>query len=259
MKKFLYSLRTDLYFSAPVSRHTFLLRAFPGHYPFQEPVNASLTCKPQCKLAQSTDGFGNSVHQGYIEPWHTGFSFISSGEVITDSSKHDTRPPAPYYALPSELTKLEGKLADFYRENKTEGTSAQKLERWLEAVQKGFKYQKGRTTTATTAAQAFEQGAGVCQDYAHILLSLLRADHLPCRYVAGMLAGEGASHAWIELYDGREWIAADPTHCRLCDDQYLKLSHGTDFASAPIERGVFIENGEAVTQSVQSRALMREI
>lgn len=82
--------------------------------------------------------------------------------------------------------------------------------------------------------------AGVCQDFAHILLAFLRAQNVICRYVAGLTTGEGASHAWVEVFDGETWIGVDPTHQRFCDDNYVKISQGPDFSFCALERGVFM-------------------
>lgn len=85
-------------------------------------------------------------------------------------------------------------------------------------------------------------GYPVCQDYVHIFLSLLRLNHIRCRYVAGLAFSCGETHAWVEIYDGKSWIGMDPTHNCLIGDQYIKLCHGRDFADCPIERGIYRGN-----------------
>lgn len=83
-------------------------------------------------------------------------------------------------------------------------------------------------------------GCGVCQDYAHILTALCRAAGIAARYAAGMMTGEGASHAWTEVWDGQFWHGLDPTHNCLVDERYIKLSHGRDFMDAAVDRGCFL-------------------
>ena len=79
-------------------------------------------------------------------------------------------------------------------------------------VYQHMRYQPGITQPATTAAEALTLGQGVCQDYAHILLALCRAAHIPARYVNGFIEGEGATHAWVEVYlDGLGWIPVEVT------------------------------------------------
>lgn len=96
-----------------------------------------------------------------------------------------------------------------FEANKVEGAPIALAEYWLTKIGTDFRYQKGVTTTVTAAHEAWELGAGVCQDFAHILLAFLRAQNVICRYVAGLTTGEGASHAWVEVLTvkhGSEWI-----------------------------------------------------
>lgn len=77
----------------------------------------------------------------------------------------------------------------------------------MDVVYHSIRYVQGVTQVTTTAENAAELGMGVCQDYAHIFLALLRKEHVPCRYVVGMMSGEGASHAWVEIFDGENGLA----------------------------------------------------
>jgi transglutaminase-like putative cysteine protease len=102
-------------------------------------------------------------------------------------------------------------------------------------------YQIGVTGAQTPAAMALHLGQGVCQDYAHIMLSLLRCLGIPARYVSGHLLGEGAPHAWVEvlLMQPCEWLAYDPTHHRRPDTRYITVATGRDFADVSPTSGVF--------------------
>ena len=84
-----------------------------------------------------------------------------------------------------------------------------------------------------------ELGCGVCQDYSHILISLCHLAGIPARYVVGMLTGEGASHAWVEIYQDEKWYALDPTNNLIVDDEHIKISHGRDYRDCLINQGVF--------------------
>ncbi len=249
MRKFLYSLRTDLIFSEPVKNHVFVLRGVPLVEPGQEPMRTSMTCVPNCQLAAYKDAFGNTVHQGYLEEPHNSFSFCSTGEVLIDRTKRDSTPPAPYYFLPSTMTKLSGGLKEFSDGANVSGTPSAVAETLLSMLIADFRYTKGVTTTGTTASEAWEIGGGVCQDFTHIMIALLRERGIAARYVAGLLHGEGASHAWLEYHDGNAWVGLDPTHSCEVNDTYMKISHGPDFVSCPLERGVFLGNGEQVMSS----------
>jgi len=107
-------------------------------------------------------------------------------------------------------------------------------------------YQIGVTGVQTPAAMALHLGKGVCQDYAHMMLSVLRMLGVPARYVSGHLLGEGAPHAWIEaLVDDAnehgvpEVIAYDPTHHRRAGLNYITVAVGRDYADVAPTSGTF--------------------
>ena len=118
-----------------------------------------------------------------------------------------------------------------------------KLEKQIEA----FTYTPGSTTIKTTAEEALAQGKGVCQDYAHVMLAVCRNLGLASRYIAGMLGGEGATHAWVEIYHEGRWVGLDPTHNRLIDDNYITIAHGRDYRDCMLDIGIF--SGANVTQT----------
>lgn len=120
---------------------------------------------------------------------------------------------------------------------------------YTEYLYQNMKYTPGVTNTDTTAEEAAALGCGVCQDYAHIMLSLLRMHHVPCRYVVGLMTGEGASHAWVEAACDGEWRGFDPTNGRRVDDTYLYISFGRDAKDCPMNRGV-LAGGGTQTQTV---------
>ena len=105
-----------------------------------------------------------------------------------------------------------------------------------------FRYASGVTDIRTTAEEAIALGEGVCQDYAHIMIAVMRRLGIPARYVNGLMIGEGATHAWAELYLDGVWRGFDPTHNRFVDDVYIKLAHGRDYRDCILERGTFWGN-----------------
>jgi transglutaminase-like putative cysteine protease len=119
-----------------------------------------------------------------------------------------------------------------------------------------MKYRGGVTNTTTTAAQVLKSRAGVCQDYAHLMIAALRALGLPARYVSGYLrtlplAGEvkrrGAdqSHAWAAAWIGEThgWIDFDPTNNLLVSDEHVTLAWGRDFQDVSPLRGIILGGG----------------
>ena len=103
-------------------------------------------------------------------------------------------------------------------------------------------YQTGVTNVRTTAGEAAQNKTGVCQDYAHIFLALCRMMKIPARYVSGLPVGEGASHAWVEIWFDGKWHGYDPTRNCHVDETYLRFCTGRDFHDCPIEAGVFWGN-----------------
>ena len=103
-------------------------------------------------------------------------------------------------------------------------------------------YRPGTTNWRSTVSDVLQKGSGVCQDFAHLGLALLRMRGIPCRYVSGYLhVGEepAQSHAWIEFYAGIEgWFAFDPTHSRVPDENYVVVGVGRSYADVPPNRGV---------------------
>jgi transglutaminase-like putative cysteine protease len=105
-------------------------------------------------------------------------------------------------------------------------------------VHRAFAYRPGATGVHTTALDALRLRAGVCQDFAHVLLGLCRSAGIPARYVSGYFLDselapgtEEASHAWIEAFlPGHGWAPYDPTHDRVADERYVKVAVGRDYA-----------------------------
>ncbi|MBC7851271.1 MAG: transglutaminase family protein [Chitinophagaceae bacterium] len=110
-----------------------------------------------------------------------------------------------------------------------------------------FQYIKGITTIETTVEEILETRAGVCQDFAHVLLQLLRSIQIPCRYVSGYICpnkngmrGEGATHAWVEAWvPGFGWAGIDPTNNVWVTNTHVKLAVGRNFTDCSPIKGTF--------------------
>ncbi len=121
------------------------------------------------------------------------------------------------------------------------------------AVHERFDYVAGVTNISTTAAEAFDCETGVCQDYTHVMIALCRSVGIPARYVTGLMSGHGATHAWVEVYDGQYWRGLDPTNNVVVDDCYMMFATGRDFEDCPIECGIFrgtVEQTQEVSASL---------
>jgi transglutaminase-like putative cysteine protease len=158
------------------------------------------------------------------------------------------------YLRSTPATKANGALTVLKDEALARAGDADELARahlLCAAVSDAISYRPGSTDAHTTAAEALEQGEGVCQDHAHALIALAHAADLPARYVTGyLLAGdeEGvgeASHAWAEIHvTGLGWVGFDASNRCCPDPRYIRLGSGRDaLAAAPI-RGMSRGGGE---------------
>lgn len=133
-------------------------------------------------------------------------------------------------------------------------------DRVCEAVPQLVRYTPGSTTVRTTAAEALAGGQGVCQDQAHVMLSVLRVAGVPCRYVSGHLVGQGGTHAWVEVLvpegRGARAVAFDPCHARRAHDGYVTVAVGRDYVDVPPTSGWY--SGDATGTLSGTRELVRE-
>ncbi len=114
-------------------------------------------------------------------------------------------------------------------------------------IHRNFTYKKGITSVETTIDEILAHKSGVCQDFAHILLQMLRTIGLPARYVSGYICpnksgmrGEGATHAWVEYYlPGKGWIGIDPTNNVFAGPYHVRLATGKDFSDCTPVKGSF--------------------
>jgi len=123
-------------------------------------------------------------------------------------------------------------------------------------------YRSGSTTVHTTQAELLAQRAGVCQDFAHLMVAALRVHGLPARYASGYLEtrpapgrlklrGADASHAWVSAWvPGAGWVEVDPTNDAFVDDRYVILGWGRDYSDVPPLRGVIFTEGSGSRLSV---------
>ena len=125
-----------------------------------------------------------------------------------------------------------------------------------------FEYEPGLTKVQSTADEMLSVGGGVCQDFAHVTIGVLRLAGIPARYVSGYLApaarqlaesvGGQASHAWLEAQlPGQGWTGFDPTNGCLVDDRHIRVAIGRDYSDVPPMRGVYRSHGGKQVMSVE--------
>lgn len=256
MKILTFLFETRLEFSEPVSNHDFVLRCLPSSTPRQTVLDAQIMVEPPAQICEQVDGFGNRLQVGRLAAPHDGFTFVGSGTVATAGDVDGAPEPChPVFLRPSELTFAGPAVAEFASDvlrvcpNLGPWEKAELLSRELGTR---MTYERGSTGVRTTAEEALAGGRGVCQDYAHVLIAACRQAGVAARYVNGLMLGEGETHAWVEVHDGRRWRGIDPANQKLADCDYITLSCGRDFADCPIERGV-LTGGARQSQSVRVR------
>lgn len=209
-----------------------------------------LRTEPEDEVFSYTDRFGNTIHHFDVLHSHNRLVVTSLSEVSTPSRFEPTSNELSLllrydYLQPTNYAPFTKELAALGRGDPSNPRYPQQL---LEAVHKSLVYTKGATTVETTAPQALALGKGVCQDYTHILLSAVRANGIPARYVSGYVFSEGhtaATHAWADIYlPDQGWISLDPTHNREQNDHYVRLAVGRDYSDVPPTRGVYTGNAK---------------
>ena len=229
----------QLAFSAPVVQHAFVLRCLPPDLPGQQILDAGLTLDPSVPFSIQRDNFGNLLEVGQLEEPHDHFWYRARGSVRVDFAQRQLVRCSPIFRQPSFYTRLSPELTDWLNTLALPQNPRDLAWALAQAVHDRLEYVAGSTGVATTAAQAFHAGKGVCQDFAHIYLALARQAGLAARYVNGLPQGEGASHAWCEVWLDGLWTGIDPTRCHWTDEGYLRFNIGRDFGDCPMERGVF--------------------
>jgi transglutaminase-like putative cysteine protease len=203
------------------------------------------------KLEDSRDRFGNVIVDVFAPRVASAIEFDVNVSVERRAAQPnrllDGWLAEGYLLQPSRLTTPDDRIAEVAEEL---GNSArwglELAERITEWVNRSMTYRYGVSGVRTTAAEALAQGAGVCQDYAHVMLAITRACGLPSRYVSGHLLGQGGTHAWVEVIlpanDGTgEGIAYpfDPTQATKAGLSYVTIAVGGDYADVAPTSGTY--------------------
>lgn len=261
MKDLQFEYKMNLSFTPPVANHRFTLKCIPLSNERQELSDVEVEVFPKEFLSTDDDSFGNRCIYGHAQQPHDHFSVLVTGRARTGLASYETggaKHLVGMYRYQTDYTRPGEKICAFARDlqkdrdKKNAGVSLALIcasannissldvaANYMHALHEHFIYKQGVTNISTTAEEAFALGAGVCQDFSHILISLCRIHRIPSRYVVGMLIGEGLSHAWVEIWENGKWIALDPTNDLIVDDQHIKISTGRDYKDCTINQGVF--------------------
>jgi transglutaminase-like putative cysteine protease len=274
---------TEYRYDAPVSDNLNALRVKPATTASQRVDDFGVRVNPETRLQQHLDYFGTTVIEFGVSKPHESLSIdVRARVATTEPSERPTGDWAEiegdrYRAAAGEFLLPVPPEPDDLRIDELVGlmradTPLGALERIVSVIPDRFEYRAGVTYVGSTVGDLLEAGAGVCQDFAHLGLLLLRRNGMAARYVSGYLfapvagheeadSAEVETHAWLEALlpsdDGGEpcWVGIDPTNRCLAGDRYVKIGHGRHYRDVPPIKGVF--RGSAAAELETSVRMQR--
>jgi transglutaminase-like putative cysteine protease len=230
-------------------------------------------------ILEYTDFFGNHAHALAVNQAHSSLSIVAESTVAVSPPLRPIFPEVPFsrflsgdeartnqfceFLSASRLVPFSERLRKFFwmgaRAKGTEDVG-EYVSRVVNYVRDQFEYEATRTHVHSSLNDILKSGGGVCQDFAHLTIGLLRLAGVPARYVSGYLApapssdtlGEQASHAWLEAWlPGPGWTGFDPTHRCHTDERHLGMAIGRDYADVPPIRGSYRSFGEKSSMRVE--------
>ena len=271
----MYSVRhlTRFRYSAPVSESVMEVRMQPRRDEHQHCLSFELTTEPTTRITASRDYLGNIVHHFDVLALH-GELLVTAQALVTTTPAPPLAPLGPHSWIALDELANEGDYVEMLIPSQFAQPTAllRAFTRELEITRRddpltvlyditaklhgALTYTPNSTSVDSPIDVALQQRSGVCQDYAHIMLALVRELGIPCRYVSGYLyhqrddtssVAADATHAWVEaLLPGLGWVGFDPTNNTPVADRHIKVAIGRDYADVPPTRGVF--KGQADTE-----------
>lgn len=241
--------RTRYTYASPVRESFNEIRLRPFTNEHQTVESFLLKILPPCRLRHYEDFYKNTVHHFEIPESHISVVVEALSTVSTRSIALPLdATPAPLDRLP-ECARNE-RCFDYLLPSRYVDTDPEtwrlavdaitgQTDIWQAAVAimrfiyGNFRYTPQSTHVHTHMREVLQQRAGVCQDFAHVMLGMCRAVKIPALYVSGYLATESASatHAWVEVFlPDVGWRGLDPTHNCAVDENYVKIAVGRDYA-----------------------------
>jgi len=275
----IYSVRhTTIFRYEPAVRESVMeVRLQPRSEGEQRCLSFTLDVEPTANILQYRDFTGNTVHHFDIAGSHAQVKVTAQSAVEVQTVPAPRASDAGDWAdldalvaagdhwemlLPSHFVRSSDRLEQFARELRCERRLSPfaLLTELNEAIFRLFAYVPNSTKVDSPIEEALQARQGVCQDFAHIMIALVRRLKIPCRYVSGYMfhredetegkkdrSLEGASHAWVEALVPRiGWVAFDPTNNLVGGDRHIRVAIGRDYSDVPPTRGVY--KGEAQSE-----------
>ena len=271
---------TTCAYASPVAHARHVLRLTPIPRPGQRVHVAALQILPEpLHRREGQDFFGNRLTWIEIEEPHRTLTIKLAARVTVDAANEpaalatpvweavreeafatsDIGPLSPaHFLFPSRMVSLDPEIRDYTRESfPAERPVLDAAIELMNRLKADITYEIGATTVTTTPPMSFALRRGVCQDFAHIMISGLRGIGLPAAYVSGYLRtmprtdptrlqGADAMHAWVLVWCGsrsRLGIGLDPTNAVIASDQHVVLAVGRDYTDVAPMDGVIVGSG----------------
>ena len=253
---------TKYEYDRPVKESVNEIKIYPFNNPSQHVLYHEINITGQPEVMVVTDYWGNRAGTFNLMPSHIELVIESKLSVQNQPSEQDMRKfSGSFGELQEELKKdlllfelsmpetphLQDEIDAITQEIKTSDAVVEVVENCNQFVFENFQYVKGITTIETTVEEILQHRTGVCQDFAHVMLEILRNLQIPGRYVSGYICpnkngmrGEGATHAWVEAWiPGTGWIGIDPTNNVWVTNHHVKLAVGRHFNDCSPIKGTF--------------------
>lgn len=244
-------------YSDVVSKCNYTIKCIPQSNMRQSINRISIDMFPRTNYSWGIDGLKNRQIYGVNEGAHSTFHFRISGEACTglaDYEEIEDDSMTMIFRHAHGLNVAGERIRAYFHQLEggldPAGDSYEKALLLMHRLHRDYQYQPNCTNINTTAEEAFTLGRGVCQDYAHIFISLLHLADVPARYVTGLLIGEGASHAWVEILSNGKWYGLDPTNDVPVLADHIKIGIGRDAGDCMINRGI-MHGGGLHTQKIK--------
>ncbi|HTR47847.1 MAG TPA: transglutaminase family protein [Verrucomicrobiae bacterium] len=264
---------TEFSYDGPVSESYNEVRLRPLQDEKQSCLSFRLSTNPGSRGTAYRDAHGNWVHQFNVLREHRHLKVEAESVVLAHDAPESPADPTTLAEFDASRAKLSEEYFDFLApsayvphlaelrefidaaERKSEGTVAGFARAASDVIHSSFRYVKGATHVHSSIKDSLSIGAGVCQDFAHMLLGVVRMRGIPGRYVSGYLVPRGAvspeakqesvigghaSHAWTEvLMPGGNWMALDPTFGKPVGLRHIRVAYGRDYEDVAPVRGVY--------------------
>lgn len=245
------------------------LRVTPRSVEAQQVRDWRIETDVDTRLRRSEDSFGNIVHTLYTERPTQVLTVRVTGQVTTSNTSGvllgiPERLSPIVYLRDTPLTEADAALRAF-AESVGPGDDLTRLHRLMAMIYGEVKFMVGATTVDHTAADAFAQRQGVCQDHAQIFIACARRMGIPARYISGHLHRsdgqdqQDAAHAWAEAWvEGLGWVGFDPANGISPTEHYVRVAAGLDALGATPFRGTNYGGGRgALSVSLNVRQMQQ--